>query len=131
MDNDKTLIAVVDDEPPVRTMLSRALRLADYDVAAYAGGADFVASLTTQTPGCAVVDVRMPGMSGFDVVRHVGSTARPFPVILITASSVEAIDDEAVAAGAFRLLRKPFSTDALLVAVHEAMAGRVSSARVA
>ena len=126
MGNDRTLIAVVDDEPPVRTMLSRALRLADYDVAAYATGADFMTSLPAKSPACAIVDVRMPGMSGLDVAREVRSTAHPFPLILITASDGEAIGADAMAAGAFRLLRKPFSTDALLGAVHDALAGRVA-----
>lgn len=126
MNSDNALIAVVDDESPVRTMLSRALRLADYDVAAYETGADFMASLPARSPACAIVDVRMPGMTGLDVARKVRSMERPFPVILITASDADAIDEDAAAAGASRLLRKPFSTDALLVAVNDALAGQVS-----
>ena len=127
MGDDTTLIAVVDDEAPVRQMLSRALRLADYDVAAYATGADFLAALPARSPACAIVDIRMPGLSGLDVARQVRSMEHPFPLILITAGDVETIGADAVAAVAFCLLRKPFSTDALLVAVQDALAGRQAS----
>ena len=130
MGNGRTLIAVVEDEPPVRTMLSRALRVADFDVTVYATGADFMTALPARSPACAIVDVHLPGMSGLDVAREVRSSSHPFPLILITASDVDAIGDEAAAAGALRLLRKPFSTGALLVAVHEALASQVAPLRL-
>jgi len=60
-------IAVVDDEASVRTALGRLLRLADYQVTAFASGEDFLASLATRLPDCAILDVHMPGLSGFDV----------------------------------------------------------------
>jgi len=115
------LIAVVDDEPPVRTMLRRALRLADYEVATFAGGEEFLAALPMLQPACVILDIRMPVLSGFDVERRMREMNLRPPLILITASDDAAIDRSAAAAGAICLLRKPFSTDALLAAVREAL----------
>lgn len=115
------LIAVVDDEPPVRTMLRRALRLADYEVATFAGGEAFLAALPTLQPACVILDIRMPVLSGLDVARRMREMNVLSPLILITASDDATIDRSAAAAGAIRLLRKPFSTDALLAAVREAL----------
>lgn len=115
------LIAVVDDEPPVRTMLRRALRLADYEVATFAGGEEFLAALPMLQPACVILDIRMPVLSGFDVERRMREMNLRPPLILITASDDATIDRSAAAAGAICLLRKPFSTDALLAAVREAL----------
>jgi FixJ family two-component response regulator len=122
--NDGALIAVVDDEPPVRTMLLRALRVADYDVVGFASGSEFLDSLIARQPACAIIDVRMPGLSGLEVARQVRARRCPVPLIMITASDDAEMESAAAAAGARCLLRKPFSTDALLVAVHDAVAGR-------
>ena len=115
------LIAVVDDEPPVRTMLRRALRLADYEVATFAGGEEFLAALPMLQPACVILDIRMPVLSGFDVERRMREMNLRPPLILITASDDATIDRSGAAAGAICLLRKPFSTDALLAAVREAL----------
>jgi CheY-like chemotaxis protein len=60
-------VAVVDDEAPVRTALGRLLRLADYEVAAFACGEEFLESLAARRPDCVVLDVHMPRLTGFDV----------------------------------------------------------------
>jgi len=123
----KALIAVVDDEPPVRTMLRRALSLAGYEVAEFAGGDAFLESLPARPPSCAILDVHMPGLSGLDVARRIRRESVRVPVIMITASDDAAIARSAAAEGALRLLRKPFSTAALLDAIHEALGGEVSA----
>jgi FixJ family two-component response regulator len=115
------LIAVVDDEPPVRTMLRRALQLADYEVATFAGGEEFLAALLTVRPACVILDIRMPVLSGFDIEKRMRAMNLRIPLILITASDDATIDRSAAAAGAMCLLRKPFSTDALLAAVRQAL----------
>ena len=115
------LIAVVDDEAPVRTMLRRALRLADYEVATFASGQELLDSLPGRVPACAILDIRMPGLSGLDVAERMRVRGIPVPVILITAHDDSALDRSAVAAGAICLLRKPFSTDTLLEALRCAL----------
>ena len=114
-------IAVVDDESPVRTMLGRVLRLADYRVNAFASGEEFLASLTARVPACAILDVHMPGLSGLDVHARMHAARIEVPVVFITASDDLALDSLALEAGAVGLLRKPFSSDDLLEAVGAAL----------
>ena len=116
----KSIIAVVDDEWSVRTMLGRVLRLAGYRVAAFARGEDFVASLATRLPDCAIVDIHMPQMTGFEVQANLLDANVPVPVIFITASDDASLDDSARKLRV-RLLRKPFSGDELLGAVSAAL----------
>ena len=114
-------IAVVDDEASVRTALGRLLRLADYDVAAFGCGDEFLASLAEKRPVCVILDVHMPGLSGLDVQSALRALHIDIPVVFITASDDLALDQAVAAAGGVRLLRKPFSNDALLDAVGAAL----------
>ena len=117
-------IAVVDDEAPVRTMLGRLLRLADYEVAAYGCGDEFIASLATRRPECVILDVHMPGLSGFDVQSRMCTAGVDIPVVFITASDDLALDAKVQQVGGVKLLRKPFSNDDLLEAVGAALERR-------
>ena len=116
------VIATVDDEAPVRVALARLLRLANYQVAGFDSGEAFLRSLETARPDCALVDIHMPGLSGFDVRHRMRIANIDLPVILITASDDAALDQTARDAGAAALLRKPFSSDKLLAAVAAALA---------
>src|SRR4029434_1670113 len=107
-------IAVVDDEEPVRTMLRRVLRLADYEVAEFGSGDDFLASLATRVPACVVLDVHMPGLSGLDVRARLRATHDNVPLVFITASDDRTLDKIVLEAGGMTLLRKPFSSNELL-----------------
>lgn len=115
------LIAVVDDEAPVRTMLGRVLRLAGFRVEAFPTGEEFLSSLSARTPACAIFDIHMPGMSGLDVQARVRAGRFRIPVVFITASDDPELDRATAEAGAVRLLRKPFSSDELLSAVRAAL----------
>jgi FixJ family two-component response regulator len=110
-------IAVVDDESPVRTMLGRVLRLADYRVITFASGEEFLDSLTARLPVCMILDVHMPGLSGLEVQSRMRAARIEIPVIFITASDDIALDRSGLDARAVCLLRKPFSSDQLLEAV--------------
>jgi FixJ family two-component response regulator len=115
-------VTVVDDEAPVRAALGRLLRLADYEVALFASGAEFLASLDTGVPHCLILDVHMAGLSGLDVQLRLRVALIDIPVVSITASDDPALDEAVLKAGAVRLLRKPFSGDELLEAVQVALA---------
>ena len=119
---------MVDDEASVRTALGRLLRLADYEVAAFASGEEFLASLATHRPDCAILDVHMPGLSGFDVQARLRAAKSDVPVVFITASDDLALDQKVLAAGGATLLRKPFSNDALLAAVGAALRNKACDA---
>jgi FixJ family two-component response regulator len=110
-------IAVVDDEASVRIALGRLLRLADYEVAAFGCGEEFLASLTERRPDCVILDVHMPGISGFDVQSRLGAAHIDIPVVFITASDDLTLGRTVLEAGGVRLLRKPFSNDELLEAI--------------
>jgi FixJ family two-component response regulator len=114
----------VDDEAPGRTALRRLLRLTDYDVAEFASGEEFLASIEARCPDCVILDVHMPGLSGFDVEARLQAAHADVPVIFITASDDPDLDRLALEAGGRRLLRKPFSNDELLAAVGTALRDR-------
>jgi FixJ family two-component response regulator len=111
---------VVDDEAPVRIALGRLLRLADYAVDVCASGDEFLASRATSHPACVLLDVHMPGLTGFDVVKRMRDARIAIPVVFITASDAREIDQTASQCGA-KLLRKPFSNNVLLAAVEAAL----------
>ncbi|MEJ8859740.1 response regulator [Variovorax robiniae] len=116
-----SLIAVVDDESAVRTMLGRVLPLAGYSVAPFATGEDFLASLPAALPACAIVDIHMPGLDGFAVLARLRNAGYAIPIIFITASDDDSLDKAAREAGANKLLRKPFSSEALMAAIAAAL----------
>ena len=117
-------IAVVDDEASVRTALGRLLRLANYEVQAFASGEEFIASLAIHRPACALLDVHMPAMTGFDVQAHLRAMGIQLPVVFITASDDVSLSQKVVAEGGIRLLRKPFSNAELLEAIEVALGRR-------
>jgi len=115
-------VAVVDDEVPGSTALARLLRLTDYDVAVFASGEEFLASIDARRPDCVVLDVHMPGLSGFEVQSRLQAARADIPVVFITASDDPDLDRLAFHAGGRRLLRKPFSNDELLAEINLALA---------
>jgi len=118
----------VDDEASVRTALGRLLRLADYEVAAFASGEAFLASLATRRPDCAIVDIHMDGLTGLETKARLAAGHCHVPVVFITASDDAGLDRAAVEAGGVALLRKPFSNDALVAAVATALQRKLPAA---
>jgi FixJ family two-component response regulator len=114
-------VAVVDDEAPVRVALGRLLRLEDFEVASFPSGEEFLASLESRQPACVILDVHMPGLSGFDVQSRLREGAIDVPIVFITANEHLELGQSASEAGAVRLLRKPFSNEELLDAVGAAL----------
>ena len=112
-----TCVAVVDDESAVRVALGRLLRLADYEVVAYASGQEFLDSLAGRTPDCALLDVHMPGLTGLQVQARLQAQGVKLPVVFITASDDPSVERLALEAGGLRVLHKPFGNDELLAAV--------------
>jgi FixJ family two-component response regulator len=119
------IVAVVDDESPVRTMLGRVLRLAGYQVTSFASGQDFLASLVAP-PACAILDIHMSGLSGLEVHARMRVLGIYTPVIFITASDDATLDALTRQLPA-RLLRKPFPSDEMVRAVAAAIASRRSA----
>jgi FixJ family two-component response regulator len=118
---ESTLVAVVDDEAPVRAALGRLLRLAGYQVAAFESGEQFLASLVLRPPACVLLDVNMPGLSGLQVQARLLADRVALPVVFITASDDPSVERLALEAGGLRVLHKPFGNDELLAAVRFAL----------
>ena len=121
MEKLRPLVAVVDDEDAIRKALERLLRSAGIAVKCYASGREFLQSLSARRPDCVVLDIRMQGMTGFDVQVQLKATRMAIPIIFITA--LDDPDDEARAmkAGAAAFLRKPFEDEALLALITAAV----------
>jgi len=114
-------IAVVDDEASVRTALRRLLRLAGYEVSVFSSGEEFIDSLAMQRPACALLDIHLPAMTGFDVQARLRAMPIHLPVVFITASSDPLLSQKVATEVGIRLLRKPFSNSELLGAVELAL----------
>jgi len=122
------IVSVVDDDVSVRKSLDRLIRSARLEVRVFASAEEFLNSDQPCKAGCLILDVRLPGMSGIELHRHLLAAKCELPVIFITA---HASDDrarlEAASAWTVAYFVKPFSADELLDAV--AMALRMEAPR--
>lgn len=115
------LISVVDDDISVRKSLDRLIRSAGLGVRLFASAEEFLSS-NHANPDCLILDVRLPGMSGIELHKHLGNCSSNIPIIFITAhGSDEAARAEAASDRTVAYLIKPFSGDELLDAVHKAL----------
>lgn len=111
------LVAVVDDEDDVRQALHRLLRSAGFDVLAYGSGSEFLRHAAGSNPDCVVLDLRMPGASGFDVQRQLIEQQLDIPVVVMTGNESIESRKEAMDNGAEAYLCKPVDADTLIDAV--------------
>jgi len=125
MPGNPPLLAVVDDDDDVRIALVRLVCSAGYAVESYATGAEFLLSIERHVPDCLILDLHMPGMSGFDVqaalARH---PCVHLPVVVITGHDTVGARTRARDLGAHGYLPKPVDHEALLGAVEAAMGDR-------
>jgi len=123
------LVAVVDDEDDVRQALRRLLRSAGFDVLAYESGSEFLRHAARSQPECVVLDLRMPGQSGFDVQAALREQALRIPVVVVTGNESEESRQQALDGGADAYLCKPVDGDALIDAVLAAIERHRSESR--
>jgi FixJ family two-component response regulator len=117
-----SLISVVDDDESVRESLQSLLRSVGFAVKVFASAQEFLESNHRGDINCLILDVRMPGMSGIELHRHLVANHCEIPSIFITAhASDEEARSQALRGGAVDYLIKPFSEDALLNAVRTAL----------
>lgn len=115
------LVAVVDDEDDVRQALRRLLRSAGFDVLAYGSGSEFLRHAAGSHPDCVVLDLRMPGSSGFDVQRQLVEQDLHIPVVVVTGNESSDSRQRALENGADAYLCKPVDGDTLINAVLSAI----------
>ena len=116
------LVSVVDDDISVRRSLNRLIRSVRLDVNVFASAEEFLASDHPRKVDCLILDVRLPGMSGVELHRHLLASRYNVPVIFITAhGSDDRVRSEAASDWTVAYLTKPFCGDELLEAVRTAL----------
>jgi len=116
------VVAVVDDDTSVRESLESLLRSAGLTVRVFASAEEFIQSPSPQMVDCLLLDVRMPGMSGIELHRHLLAQGSKVPVLFMTAhASDEQSRAHALSQGALAYLLKPFDETELLDAVQMAL----------
>jgi FixJ family two-component response regulator len=114
-------IFVVDDDAAVGRALQSAGKLLGHPVRAFASAAEFLAAYSPEQPGCLVLDIRMPGMTGLELQRKLADDGANIPVVMISGHADVRIAVEAMTLGAVTLLEKPFRLDELLSHVRKAL----------
>ncbi|WP_245637017.1 response regulator transcription factor [Azospirillum thiophilum] len=114
-------VFILDDDEPIRESLQILLECAGFRAESFATPVAFLESGAPSRPGCLLVDVRMPGMSGLEVQERLGRDGRDMPVIVMTGHGDVPLAVRAMKAGAVDFVEKPFEEDALLSAVRSAL----------
>ena len=115
------VVHIVDDDEAVRDSLRLLLYSVGIETVTYGSAADFLARCDCDRPGCLIVDVRMPGMSGLDLQKELAHRHVPLPVIVITAHGDTPMAVGALKAGAFDFIEKPYDDQNLIDSVLHAI----------
>ena len=115
-------VFVVDDDAAVRDSLTLLLHLRGYSSVCFPDGSDFLAAVDTTARGCILLDLRMPGIGGLEVIAGLAARSIDIPVIILTAHGDVATTRAALQAGAFDFLEKPIDEGPLLKTVAAAIA---------
>ena len=116
-DEERPRVLVVDDEPPMRTALTRALELGGFDVSLAANGEEGLGGARSLAPDLIVLDVMMPRLDGIEVCRRLRDRGDRTPVLMLTARDAVADRVDGLEAGADDYLVKPFALEELLARI--------------
>jgi FixJ family two-component response regulator len=114
-------ISIVDDDASIRQALKSLMRSVNFSVDAYASAEDFLASDRSADTSCLILDVYLPGMSGFELQSRLHAERPAIPIIFITAHADDASRQRALKGGAVDLLGKPVRRETLFKAIHSAL----------
>lgn len=118
---ERPLLSVVDNDESVRESLPDLLREFGFAARAFSSAPEFLSSDSVDETSCLILDIAMPGMSGFDLQQELKRRGQKIPIIFITGQKDEGIRKQAFKRGAVKFLHKPFSDTALLDAVNAAL----------
>ena len=121
MVEERAVVFVIDDDPSMRFALEDLVSTVGLEVRAFAAPQEFLQSKRPDTPGCLVLDVRLPGMSGLTFHKELVNEGVALPVIFITGHGDIPMSVRAMKAGAVEFLTKPFHDQDLLDAIHAAI----------
>ena len=115
------IIAIVDDDEPLREALGSVLKTAGFSIDTFASAEEFLDSPQRQKMACLILDVRLPGMSGIELQRRLCESGDVTPIIFVTAHGDASLRDMVMNAGAAGFLNKPVRSDALLREIYAAL----------
>jgi FixJ family two-component response regulator len=117
----RPIVFVVDDDTAIREALASLIGSIGLRVECFASSQEFLRRRNVDSPSCLVLDVRMPGLSGFELQRELDRVQRSIPIIYITAHGDIPMAVQAMKAGAIDFLSKPFRDEDLLDAIRKAL----------
>ena len=117
----ETTVYVVDDDPSVRTGLSRLLQSMGLTVKTFASAREFLEQAVAEEPGCLIVDLRMPAMNGLELQEQLMTRNLNLPVIFLTGYGTVPASVRAMKRGAVDFLEKPVDDQVLLDAIYQAL----------
>ena len=118
MSENKPVVFVIDDSPSVRDALDSLIRSVHLNVQSFGSIEEFLQFKRPDAPGCIVLDVRLPGLSGLDFQREMAKSNIDLPIIFITGHGDVPMSVRAIKAGAIEFLTKPFRDQDLLDAIY-------------
>jgi two-component system, LuxR family, response regulator FixJ len=119
--SDTQIVHVIDDDDALRDSVRLFLVNEGFDVRTYASATEFLAAIDDTPIGCVVTDIRMPGMSGMELLAHLSARSLTAPVIVVTGHADVPLAVRAMKQGAVDLLEKPFRADDLISAIRNAL----------
>ena len=121
MSKSRSFVFVVDDDPAIRDSLQWLLESVNLPVKTFATGLEFLDSDAAAKPGCLILDIRMPGMSGTDVFEELQARNVGMPVIFLTGHGDFRLAARVMKAGAFDFVEKPYNDQLLLDIIQKAI----------
>ena len=121
MSEERAVVFVVDDDPSMQRSLDTLLRSVGLDVRLFSAAHEFMRADRPDAPGCLVLDVRLPGMSGLTFQQELAKAGVALPIIFLTGHGDVPMTARAMKAGAVEFLTKPFDEQVLLDAIHAAI----------
>ncbi|HME73957.1 MAG TPA: response regulator transcription factor [Myxococcota bacterium] len=121
MQEPEAVVFVVDDDASMREALGSLLRSAGFRAETFASAQEFLTRPRTDTPGCLVLDVRLPGLSGLDLQERMAELDLEIPIVFVTGHGDVPTSVRAMKAGAVEFLTKPFEEKDLLDAIRQAI----------
>src|ERR1700754_3472940 len=115
------IVFIVDDDVSVRESLEALIRFAGWQPETFASAQDFLSRRPVLVPNCLVLDVSLPGLNGLDLQKRIAADRIDTPIIFITGYGDVPMTVRAMKAGSLDFLKKPFSDDALLAAIRQAI----------
>ncbi len=121
MSRQDATVFVVDDDEAMRDSLQWLLESMNFNVATFASGEAFLAAYTARQPGCLVLDVRMPGMSGLELHDRLNAVEVTLPIVFITGHGEVPMAVAALKKGAIDFIEKPFAETDLLEVIERCL----------